>query len=84
VSKLTYKAESADKLLLKVDPRNTSKMCSGCGTIKEELSLRDRKYHCESCGLRIDRDINAAKNIKRLGQALRSKMISEAPPFREG
>ena len=67
IEKLTYKAESADKLLLKVDPRNTSKMCSQCGKVKEKLTLRDRKYHCEACGFVIDRDINAAKNIRVLG-----------------
>ena len=82
IEKLTYKAESADKLLLKVDPRNTSKMCFQCGTIKKNLALRDRIFNCETCGLAIDRDINAAKNIKRLGQALRSEKISEASPFR--
>ena len=79
VEKLTYKAESADKLIVKVNPRNTSKMCSGCGKIKKELSLRDREYHCESCGLAIDRDLNAAKNIKVLGTSTAiSYMISEA------
>ena len=82
VDKLTYKAESADKLIVKVDPRNTSKMCFQCGTIKKNLALRDRIFNCETCGLAIDRDINAAKNIKRLGQALRSEKISEASPFR--
>ena len=67
IEKLTYKAESADKLLLKVDPRNTSKMCSQCGKVKEKLTLRDRIFNCETCGLAIDRDINAAKNIRALG-----------------
>ena len=67
VEKLTYKAESADKLIVKVNPKNTSKMCSKCGNIKEKLSLKEREYRCESCGFTTDRDINAAKNIKALG-----------------
>ena len=70
IEKLAYKAESADKLLLKVDPRNTSKMCSQCGTIKKNLALKDRIFNCETCGLAIDRDINAAKNIRALGTSV--------------
>lgn len=41
----------------------SSKTCSGCGAIKSELSLSERIYRCE-CGLEIDRDANAAKNIR--------------------
>jgi putative transposase len=63
VSILTYKAERADKLLKFVSPVNTSKRCSKCGKLKENLTLHDRTYHCEYCGLEIDRDLNAALNI---------------------
>ena len=38
-------------------------MCSRCGHRKKELSLSERKYHCEECGLVIDRDLNAALNL---------------------
>lgn len=48
----------------------SSKMCSCCGIIKEDLKLSDRKYQC-SCGLVIDRDLNAAINI--LNEGLKSK-----------
>lgn len=41
----------------------SSKMCSRCGHIKEDLTLKDRVYVCE-CGLSIDRDLNAALNLK--------------------
>ena len=41
----------------------SSKMCSSCGHGKRELSLSEREYHCEACGLRIDRDLNAARNL---------------------
>jgi putative transposase len=41
----------------------SSKLCSNCGQIKEDLNLSDRVYECE-CGLRIDRDLNAALNLK--------------------
>ncbi len=41
----------------------SSKMCSRCGHRRKELSLSEREYHCEECGLRIDRDLNAALNL---------------------
>lgn len=41
----------------------SSKTCSHCGTIKKNLKLSDRIYRCESCGLIIDRDMNAAINL---------------------
>ena len=48
-----YKAESAGKYCVKVNPRNTSKMCSYCGSIIEEQTLDDREYHCSNCWLWI-------------------------------
>jgi len=73
IEKLTYKAESADKLIVKVNPRNTSKMCSKCGKINKRLALVDRIYKCEACGFTTDRDINAAKNIRTLGTSVAIK-----------
>jgi putative transposase len=68
VEKLSYKAGSADnKTLILVNPKNTTKTCSSCLFVKDKMELSDRIYSCEKCGLSIDRDINAAKNIKRLG-----------------
>ena len=42
----------------------SSKTCSGCGTVKPTLSLADRIFTCDACGLVIDRDLNAALNLK--------------------
>ena len=51
----------------------SSKLCSNCGTIKKNLKLRDRTYHCDQCGLVIDRDYQASLNLKRYGEiALKS------------
>lgn len=47
----------------------SSKTCSSCGSVKAKLSLRERVYTCDACGLRIDRDLNAAINLARLGMA---------------
>lgn len=41
----------------------SSKLCSGCKNKKQDLKLSDRVYHCDKCGLTIDRDLNAAINI---------------------
>lgn len=74
-----FKAESAGAVVVLVDPRNTSKICSRCGMIVEkDLSVRIHKC---SCGLEMDRDQNAALNILRLGlQSLGSTNRSvEAP-----
>lgn len=42
----------------------SSKLCSHCGHKKEELSLKDRIYVCEKCGLVIDRDYNSSLNLR--------------------
>ncbi|MBE5728581.1 transposase, partial [Candidatus Parvarchaeota archaeon] len=67
VRQLTYKAEEAGRVVLQVDPKNTSKTCSRCGWIDEDLTLKDRIFKCDRCGLEMDRDVNAAKNIYKLG-----------------
>ena len=47
----------------------SSKTCSRCGRVKTKLSLSERTYKCDGCGLTIDRDLNAAINIKVAGSA---------------
>jgi putative transposase len=47
----------------------TSKTCSRCGHVKD-MPLSERQYECNHCGLVIDRDHNAAKNIKRIGASI--------------
>jgi len=44
----------------------SSKTCSGCGCRKDDLTLSDRVFRCEHCGLVIDRDVNAARNLASL------------------
>jgi transposase len=43
----------------------SSKTCSGCGTVKTDLTLGERTYACEACGQVIDHDANAAVNLAR-------------------
>lgn len=46
----------------------TSKICSNCGEVKDSLLLSERVFDCDACHVSIDRDVNAAKNIHRLGR----------------
>jgi putative transposase len=46
----------------------SSKLCSGCGVAKAKLHLAERTFVCDSCGLVIDRDLNAAVNLARHAQ----------------
>ncbi len=50
----------------------SSKLCSNCGVKKVDLKLNDRVYHCPSCGFVLDRDVNAAINLK---QATEFKIV---------
>src|SRR5712691_2141056 len=64
----TYKAENAGRHVLFVDPRHTSQVCSGCGTVKKK-ELSERWHSCQ-CGTELDRDHNAALNILALGRSV--------------
>jgi putative transposase len=44
----------------------SSKTCSGCGWVRAKLPLAERVFHCEGCGLVLERDLNAARNLARL------------------
>jgi putative transposase len=48
----------------------SSKMCSGCGWVKAKLALAERTFQCEACGLWIDRDLNAARNLAKLVESV--------------
>jgi putative transposase len=67
---LEAKAACAGRRVVAVPPASTSQDCSGCGA-RVPKSLSVRTHICTSCGLVLDRDENAAKNIQWAGQALR-------------
>ena len=61
---LTYKTSWYGSRLAVIDRwEPTSKTCSTCGTARATLPLTEREYHCTTCDTRIDRDLNAARNI---------------------
>lgn len=67
---LEYKTARSGAVLRVVDRWfPSSKTCSNCGTVKAKLPLSERTFNCDMCGLSIDRDVNAAINIKVAGSA---------------
>jgi putative transposase len=74
---LGYKAEDAGIQVVAVPPGGSSQTCSSCGT-RVPKPLSERVHRCTSCGLVVDRDINAARNILRLG------MSRQAPTWPSG
>ena len=64
---LMYKCENNNIKLIVADRfYPSSKTCSSCGKIKDDLKLKDRVYRCPQCGAVIDRDLNAAINLSRI------------------
>jgi putative transposase len=64
---LTYKTTWYGSRLIVADPfYPSSKTCSGCGWVKAKLTLAERTFSCEACGRRLDRDLNAARNLAKL------------------
>ena len=67
---LEYKTAKTDAKLHVIDRwYPSSKTCSRCGRVKAKLSLAERVYRCDGCGLVMDRDLNAAVNILVAGSA---------------
>ncbi len=60
---VTHKAEEAGRQVYKINPRNTSQICSACGMKGAKKDLSQRVHTCTSCGVVRDRDTNAAINI---------------------
>lgn len=69
IQQLRTKCRTKGLVFELVSPVNTSRMCSGCGNIRTDLTLKDRVYNCTMCGVSICRDKNAAINILCLGAA---------------
>jgi len=67
---LEYKAKWYGATLIVV-PRSfpSTRLCSSCGHLHGKIPLSQRVFHCEACGLEMDRDLNAALNLKAYGLA---------------
>ncbi|MFN8465453.1 MAG: transposase [Caldilineaceae bacterium] len=78
-----YKAANAGRLVVLVNPKGTTQMCSGCSAIvPKDLSIRI--HDCPHCGLKLNRDHNAALNILARGLASMGTQSLEAPDFSRG
>ncbi|NBU33979.1 hypothetical protein EB077_01455 [bacterium] len=62
VDRLKYKSRETKSYVYEINEAYTSKTCSNCGNIKEDLKNKDT-YECKKCNIMIGRDINASKNI---------------------
>jgi putative transposase len=81
-SQLHSKAEEAGRKYIAVNPAYTSQTCSACGH-RQKMPLDVRIFHCPCCHAHLDRDLNAALNIRALG--LQGLGLSvEAPAFTLG
>lgn len=66
-----YKAERRGGRVILVNSSGTSQKCSRCGTMNPEMKdLSRRTFECKACGLVLDRDVNAARNVLATGQEL--------------
>lgn len=79
---LRYKAESAGRVLVEVDPRGTSQECPACGRVAPK-ALSERAHRCEGCGLECHRDTAAAMVIRqRAFRPVRGGPVRPALPNR--
>ncbi|WP_433381746.1 IS607 family element RNA-guided endonuclease TnpB [Streptosporangium sp. CA-115845] len=90
---LTYKTGwSGGRLVVADRWYPSSKTCSGCGVVKAKLPLSERTYECTGCGLVLDRDLNAARNLAALvadvaqsrGETINARRGAVGPGIRAG
>jgi len=82
ITLLTYKAEWNDKQIVKIDRFfPSSKTCNCCGYINQNLKLDVREWTCPSCHAKLDRDLNASKNILNEGYKI---ILSGIDDYRSG
>jgi putative transposase len=57
----------------------SSKTCCKCKTVKTDLSLSERQFHCHACGMKMDRDLNAAINLADLAESSSDSFAGSSP-----
>jgi putative transposase len=83
ITMISYKAVMRGGVVIRKNPRNTSKTCSRCGAIRD-MPLSARVYNCSVCGFVCDRDLNAAINIEgRDGLSRTNTLMDIRPPRQE-
>jgi putative transposase len=82
-AQLSSKAEEAGRKFVKVNPAYTSQTCSRCGH-RQKIPLDVRIFNCPCCHAHLDRDLNAAMNIRAVGLHSLGIQPVEAPDFSHG
>ena len=82
---LGYKATWYGSTLIVADRwYPSSKTCSSCETVKAKLSLSERTYWCDACGMVADRDVNAARNLLKLAASGAESLDARGGTVRPG
>jgi putative transposase len=76
---LRSKAEEAGSVVVTVDPRNTSRTCAECALVDPSSRRSQNEFVCVACGYREHADVNAARNILRLGRSLQAPTVEDGP-----
>jgi len=80
ISMLDYKAKLYGRKLIQAPPfYPSSKLCSVCGYKNDNLTLSNRYWTCPVCGTKHDRDINAARNLLKIGLATLTAVGADRP-----
>lgn len=75
---IKYKAEGLGKTVVLIDPTCTSQWCSKCGWIDRKSRVGGH-FHCVRCGFQLNADLNASRNIARLGTSEASRLPTYQP-----
>jgi putative transposase len=82
---LEYQCFKLGSQLIKINRYEpSSKTCFDCGYVKQDLSLKDREWTCPQCGSTHDRDLNAAKNIHKVGVRALTPRVENVSPALAG
>ena len=76
---LIYKAERKGMLVVRVDPRYSSRTCSQCGHCEKTNRKSQSLFVCKACGYTVNADYNAAQNLRRRGIASLARLMSDSP-----
>ena len=78
---MEYKAEDAGKTVIYVNPKHTSQRCSKCGYV-DKNNRHDSVFKCINCGLELNADLNASRNIEVLGKSEYFRLMSTSQSLR--
>jgi putative transposase len=83
-AKIKYKAAEAGLPIVQVDPRNTSRTCSGCGHCDKANRKSQSHFQCPQCGLTLNADKNAALNIQARAHQSERRLFRVSRPWNGG